>query len=235
MIADLDETIRQLLIDELPIKNGEIDIDFHQPTRAWSARVSKPTVNLYLYDVRENPHLRANQWEQVVRQGGRIGKDNGDIVLKRTPVRLDCFYMLTTWATEPEDEHLLLTRVLLTLFRFPVVPEARLAARLQNPAFDITMRLASHDILTNPAELWSSLDNEIRPSVSYVATLALDPWEEVATPAVRVLSMTAGQEPRPQELRTRRLQANQQAHTSQRDWRHRAQQRRRHGAWRPGS
>ena len=31
MIAALDETLRQLLIAELPIKNGEVDVKFDLP------------------------------------------------------------------------------------------------------------------------------------------------------------------------------------------------------------
>lgn len=188
MIADLDETIRQLLIAELPVKNGEIEINFHQPKREWSARLSKPTVNFFLYDLRENVILRQHQWERL--PGG-----NGDGLarLKRTPFRVDCYYMLTTWAAEPDDEHRLLTRSMLALFKFPFLPDDRLIGSLKNPAFEIQARLAAHDKLTNPAELWSSLDNEIRPSISYVVTLALDPWKEITGPIVRTLTMRSGQ------------------------------------------
>ncbi|MCB0005881.1 MAG: DUF4255 domain-containing protein, partial [Anaerolineales bacterium] len=65
MITDLDETIRNILRAELPIKNGEIDVKFDQPKREWSARLNKPTINLYLYDVRENNVLRTHQWERM--------------------------------------------------------------------------------------------------------------------------------------------------------------------------
>ncbi|MEM3079174.1 MAG: DUF4255 domain-containing protein [Thermoproteota archaeon] len=198
MIADLDETIRQLLIAELPVKNGEVEISFDQPKREWSARISKPTVNLFLYDVRENATLRQHQWE-------RMPSVNGDHLarLKRTPFRVDCFYMLTTWAAEPEDEQRLLTRALMALFRFPILPEDRLIGSLKNPIFEIQARLASHDRLTNPAEVWSSLDNELRPSVSYIVTLALDPWKEIEGPIVRTLTLRTGQAgrlPRRKEL-----------------------------------
>jgi hypothetical protein len=40
MIADLDETLRQLVTAELPIKNGEIEVEFDQPKREWSARLT---------------------------------------------------------------------------------------------------------------------------------------------------------------------------------------------------
>lgn len=189
MFDDLDETLRQLLIAELPIKNGEIDISFDQPKREWSARIGRPTVNLFLYDVRDNPHLRAHQWETAPPNG------RGDALarMKRTPYRLDCFYMLTTWATEPEDEHRLLARCLLALFRHPILPTDRLVGGLKNQPYEVQARLASHDRLTNPAEVWSALDNEMRPSISYLITLALDPWTEVTAPLVHTRVLRAGQ------------------------------------------
>lgn len=195
MIADLDETIRQLLIAELPVKNGEIDIRFDQPTREWSAKLNKPTVNLFLYDLRENNTLRQHQWERMA---------NGDplrVAQKRSPMRVDCRYMLTTWAGEPDDEHRLMTRTLMALFRYPVLPEDLLVGTLQNPVFDLQTRLAAHDVLTNPAEVWSALDNELRPSVSYTVTLALDPWAEVSGPAVRSYILRTGQKT-PQRIPT---------------------------------
>jgi hypothetical protein len=190
MIADLDETIKEVLKAELPIKNGEIDVKFDQPKREWSAKLTRPTVNFYLYDVRENNVLRRHQWEQMANGGN--GRDNM-ARLKRTPFRVDCYYMLTTWAAEAEDEHRLLGRCLLALFRHPVLPAGRLVGNMKEQQFDVQARLANHDKLTNPAEVWSALDNEMRPSVSYVITLALDPWAEVTGPVVRTFTMRTGQ------------------------------------------
>ena len=188
MLADLDETIRRLLVDELPIKNGEIDISFDQPKREWSSRIAKPTINLFLYDVRENNVLRQHQWERL-----NHGTSLDEVKQKRTPMRVDCSYAITTWAADPQDEHRLLTRCMLALFRYPILPERRLIGSLQNPPFDIQTRLASHDKLTNPTDLWNVLDNELHPSVSYVITLSLDPWSEVTGPAVRTLTLIPGQ------------------------------------------
>lgn len=186
MLEDLDETIRQLLMAEIPVKNGEIEISFDQPKREWSARRSKPALNLFLYDVRENNILRQHQWEQ-------LPSNDGNAHLKRLPFRVDCTYMITTWASVPEDEHRLLTRCLLALFRFPILPDERLVGSLRNPPFEIQAQLGRHDKLTNPAEVWSSLDNEIRPSVSYVVTLALDPWKELTEPVVLTRTLRTGQ------------------------------------------
>jgi hypothetical protein len=194
MIADLDETLRRLLVAELPVKNGEIEISFDQPKREWSARLTRPTVNLFLYDLRENPVLRQHQWDQLPRTPAGGNGDGGRMAhLKRTPYRVDCLYMLTTWAAEPEDEHRLLTRSLLAFFRFPILPADRLVGSLAGQPFPLQTHLASHDRLTNPAEIWSSLDNEIRPSISYIITIALDPWTEISEPIVRTLTLRTGQ------------------------------------------
>ncbi len=190
MIADLDQTIEQLLVDELPIKNGEIDVKFDQPTRGWSARLSRPTLNFFLYDVRENNVLRQHQWERMVDVNGRIAATAQQ---KRTPFRLDCHYVITAWAAEPQDEHRLLSRCLMALFRYPILPRQRLKGDLVAQPFDIMARLANHDRLTNPAELWGSLDNEIRPSISYLLTIAVDPWSEVSGPIVRTWTLRTGQ------------------------------------------
>ena len=48
MITDLDETIKQLLIQKGALEPAEVDISFETPKREWSASISKPTVNLYL-------------------------------------------------------------------------------------------------------------------------------------------------------------------------------------------
>lgn len=203
MIADLDQVIRQLIIDELPIRNGEIAVEFDQPKREWSARLSRPTINFFLYDLRENAQLRQHHWESVSLNNGGANRT----LQKRTPFRYDCYYMITAWVPgQPIDEHRLLSRAMLTLAKNPVLPEERFHdSMITTGAYEIPTRLANHDILSNPSELWSALDNELRPSVSYVVTITLDPWQEVEGPAVITFSFVSGQEMRPGELRDRKL------------------------------
>ncbi len=189
MIADLDESIKRLLIEDVPIKNGDIDIKFDQPKREWSAKLTKPTINFFLYDLRENSELRRANY-------GRVPSNNGDNNLahkKKNPHRVDLYYMLTTWAAEPEDEHRLMTRTLMTLFRNPVLPEHILQGSVRKPQFPIQTYVARHDKLTNPAEVWSALDNEMRPSVNFIVTIALDPYQVVSGPIVQTYTMRSGQ------------------------------------------
>lgn len=201
MISDLDQTIEKLLTAEFPIKNGEIDIAFDQPKREWSARLSRPTINFFLFDIRENNVLRQHQWEKVAMAQQGNGGNAPSVTQRRTPFRIDCHYIITSWAANPKDEHRLLSRCLLTLFRYPVLPDSFLVGDMKEQPFKIQAKLITHDHLTNPAELWGSMDNEIRPSMSYLVTLAANPWAEISGPAVTSYAMKTGETEDPRRVR----------------------------------
>ena len=191
MFSDLDESLRNLLKAEIPIANGEVEIAFEQPTREWSARLSRPTLNLFLYDLRENATLRQHGWERL------SPPRDGMSAQKRSPYRVDCFYLLTAWANDPGDEHRLLSRAMLALLRNPILPEAHLQGRMQAHPFKVPLRIGDPETLRNPSDLWSALDNDLRPALVCQTTVALDPWEPVSGPVVRTLQVQAGQSRRP--------------------------------------
>jgi hypothetical protein len=168
MISDLDESIKELLIKQGLLDPAEIDIKFEMPNREWSASISKPTVNIYLYDIRENHQLRGTEW--------MLTKDeNGKATRKKTPSRIDIAYLITVWTSDIADEHRLLYQVLLTLFRYPELPEEVLSGQLIGQSCPIKVATAQPDgLFNNPADFWSALDNEIKPSINYVVTLPLD-------------------------------------------------------------
>src|SRR5438270_7061243 len=114
MFADLDETIRQILIKGVPLDLAEVDVSFEAPDREWSGRLSRPTVNCYLYDVRENHEFRETDYE--------LQRHNGSGLRIKAPLRIDVSYQVTVWARSADDEHRLLWRVLSTLIRHPILP-----------------------------------------------------------------------------------------------------------------
>lgn len=168
MLSDLDETVKQLLIQKGKLDPAEVDINYNTPDREWSSSVSKPTINIYLYDIRENHRLRSTEFT--------IDRDeNGKATRKKTPSRMDFSYLITVWTKDIADEHRLLWHVLMTLFRFSELPEDILTGQLVNQTCPIKASTAQPDgLFNNPADFWSALDNEIKPSVSYVVTLPLD-------------------------------------------------------------
>lgn len=179
MISDLDETIKQLLIKKGGIDPAAVDIDFKTPDREWSASISKPTVNVYLYDIRENHQLRGTEFA-ITRDG------NGNATRKKNPSRVDLAYLITAWTSDIVDEHHLLWNVLVTLFRYPELPGDVMAGQLLGQEYPIKTTTAQPDgLFNNPADFWSALDNEIKPSINYVVTVPLDLAMAFTAPLVR--------------------------------------------------
>jgi hypothetical protein len=179
VFADLDDTIRQLLIEHVPLDLSEVDVSFDAPDRDWSGRLSRPTVNCFLYDVHQNVERREADWAVTRDEHTR------SVTRRQGPLRIDAIYYLTVWARMPEDEHRLLWRVLSVLARFPVLPAATLAGELQDQPYPLQARVAQPaEQRTSATDLWQALDNRVRPSLSYVITLALDPQIEFTSPMV---------------------------------------------------
>ena len=175
MITDVDEALRKLLISEIEIKGNEVDIKFDQPKREWSSRVSKPTLNLFLFDLRENIRLRGAE------QYTTINLPNGTSQVKRNPVRMDLRYLMTAWVKEAEDEHLLLASALMGLLRNPFLPKELCKGRLEDQPAPIPIEVATFIPEVGPidkfSEIWGVLDNEMRLSVLITVTISVDPYK----------------------------------------------------------
>jgi hypothetical protein len=179
MLNGLDETIKQLLVKKGAVDTGVIDISFEMPDREWSASLSKPTINIYLYDIRENHKLRGTEFS-ITRD------ENGNTTRKKNASRIDISYLVTVWTNDIADEHRLLWHVLATLFRYQELPEEIFSGQLLQKKYPIIAACAQPDgLFNNPSDFWSALDNEIKPSINYVVTLPLDIDIAFTAPMVR--------------------------------------------------
>lgn len=188
--ADIDQMKR-----DFSNSLGQVTFSFQQPKSGWNTTAqSSAVINLFLYDIRENAQLRRHQWEK------QANGNNGDprySQQKRTPLRLDCFYLVTAWHEQSEIQHWLLASCLQILGRYPVLPEDCLQGQLKTQPYEIRAKLAAHDVLTNPAEVWSALGNDMHASFSYVLTIAIDPWTPIQVPVVTTVVSRVGQLPSP--------------------------------------
>ncbi len=177
MLADLDDTVRQLLIRQVPADPAEIDVSFDAPDRDWSARLSRPSINCFLYDVIENRDLHQGGWD--------VTKRANTATRSQRPIRVNATYQVSTWARAPEDEHRLLSRVMATLIRNPELPGDMLQGSLVYQPFPVIAKVMQPEQAPkNLTDLWQALDNRIRPSLTYVVTLALDPELVISSPLV---------------------------------------------------
>ena len=175
MISDIDEVLQKLLTKEIEIKGNEIDIKFDQPKREWSSRLGKPTLNLFLFDIRENLRLRGAEQYTTIR------RPDGTAEVRRNLVRMDLRYLLTAWVKDPDDEHLLLSTSLIALLRNPFVPSKYLTDNLKTQPSPIPIEVATFPVEKGPVdkftEIWGVLDNEMRPAILVTLTVAIDPYQ----------------------------------------------------------
>lgn len=171
MINDLDKTLDALLKRDLP--SGTVSFD--PPDGKFAP--SLPCTDLFLYDVRENRDLRVN--ERIVEQ---VTADK--ITTRRPPVRIDCSYLITAWASDAQNEHLLLSQVIKILLRYPTLPEEVLQGSLagQDPPLPTTALQPS--LLQSMGEFWQAMGGRPKAAVSYTVTIAMPVFEPVDTPKV---------------------------------------------------
>jgi Pvc16 N-terminal domain/Carboxypeptidase regulatory-like domain len=169
MLADLDETLRTLLRRELERHGFDgVEIAFDAPAREWSGQLSSPTVNLFLYDLRESHESRPTEWAQERGENGRAR----DV---RPPMMMECSYAVTAWTQAVEDEHRLLSQVLAVLFAFPSLPLDAMPPRLQGLAdrFPIEGRIAQPKA-DGKADFWNAVGGQYKASLDYVVTIACE-------------------------------------------------------------
>jgi hypothetical protein len=183
VIPDIDEVLEKLLIKEIEIKGNEVDIQFDQPRREWSSRLSKPTINLFLFDIRENLRLRGAE------QYTTIKRPDGVSEVRRNPVRMDLRYLMSAWVKEPEDEHLLLASAINGLLRNPFLPEKLLTKNLKDQPAPMPLEVATFPPEAGPidkfSEIWGVLDNEMRPGILLTVTVSFDPYKPMEYKQVR--------------------------------------------------
>ena len=123
MIHEVDDVLKGLIGGGALAGSG-IDVSFEAPTRDWAARRNAPTVNAYLYDIREDVSRR--------QRGHMPVRDERDIVVRRRqpPRWFRLSYLVTAWTKQPQDEHRLLSAVLATLLPRELLPADELPGAL---------------------------------------------------------------------------------------------------------
>jgi hypothetical protein len=191
VIHFIDEAIETLLRREVPLPEATVDISFAAPDRAWGAGVTRPTVNVFLWDIRRN-NLRTT--------GGLAQQAaNGQVARRPSSPVVDLRYLVTAWAAEHRDEHQLLGSVLVCVLANSSVPPEDLPSQLATTS-SLSLSLASEDARV-PGEFWSSLDGRLKPGLQIVVSVPLEifSWVPAGPPvaSVSVASQRLPQAPSP--------------------------------------
>lgn len=162
MISQVDDALRALVRSEA-LKGSEVDVVFDAPTKDWAARRNAPTINLYLYDIREDLRRRERGWLEHRNADG--------MVVSRTPAPryFKLSYLVTAWTQRPEDEHRLLDSLLRAFLLHDALPDTMVVGPLADPGLVVPLTIA----LPPPedrafADVWSALGGELKPSLDVV-------------------------------------------------------------------
>lgn len=175
MIQFVDRALERFLRRAVPLPEASVDIAFEAPDRTWGAALTRPTVNVFLWQVTRNPALLRTGLEQRV-------NDAGELERRRAQPVVDLHYLVTSWATELSDEHQLLGAVLECVLANGRLPEVDLGDRLAGAR--CALKLATRDARM-PNEFWSSLDGRLKPGLQIELSLPVEvfSWAPTAQPA----------------------------------------------------
>ena len=167
MIADLDAGLRHLLLAQLG-KHGfdDVDVVFETPTSEWAGQLTRPTVNLFLCDLRKS--------QKPGQSGPDPGRANGRATERPPAMRVDCIFAVTTWSKAVTDEHRLLSQVLGVLFAHPTL-NGHLGPRFDDGSqrFEILASVGEQRP-EQRADFWRSVGGVYKPALDYVVTLAVE-------------------------------------------------------------
>jgi hypothetical protein len=168
VIHEADEALRRLMLRDA-VTNSGVEISFDAPTKEWSARRNAPTVDVYLYDVREDLRRRDVEYEEIRDPRGRV------VERRPPPRRFKLSYLVTVWTQRPEDEHRLLSTLLACFLRHDALPADVLngtLAEAQHPTLLSVALPPSQD--RSLADVWSALGGELKPSLDLVLVAPFD-------------------------------------------------------------
>jgi hypothetical protein len=183
MIDDLDKSLQELLKRELPKSLvDQVTISFATPDDQFPpSSVKLPAIDLFLYDVRENRELRSNEWI--------VERNNGRAIQKPPPIRVDCSYLVTAWASESSttpayDEHHLLGEVMKVMLRHSTLPADILQGNLKGQEPPLPTAALQPGQLQSMGEFWQALGGKPKAALNYTVTIGVQPFEAIEVPVV---------------------------------------------------
>lgn len=195
MIRDLSSTLQAVLSD--PSLAGPFPelskavVAFDRPDDGF--KPTQTTVDLFLFDVRENMELRSNQ--------PKIERQNGTAAIRQAPMRVACTYLVTAWPVGGTDlvlqEQRLLSQALQVFSMYPKIPASFLKGKLVGQEPQLPMMATHPDELKNPAEFWTAIGNKMRASVTVTVTISMDIFAPVSAPIVTTELVRLGERTAP--------------------------------------
>jgi hypothetical protein len=174
LIHLVDQALEKFLRAAVPLPEAAIDVSFAAPDRTFGSGITRPSVNVYLWDIKRSAPRS---------QAGKIEMSEDGQVFRRPPFPvMHLTYFVTAWASELRDEHQLLGSVMRT-----VLGNAEIPAEHLPDSFD-TLAPIMLEIATSadrkPGDFSSTLDGQLKPGLELRVAVEVDAfgWTEAGPP-----------------------------------------------------
>jgi hypothetical protein len=174
LIQHVDSALEKFLRGEVPLPEAAIDVSFNTPDRAWGSGITRPTINVHLWDIKRSaPRAQAGIVEMA--EDGRV--------FRRAPFPVvHLTYYVTAWASELRDEHQLLGSVMRCVLGNAEIPREHVPDDFSNLA-PILMEIPSSE-QRKPGDFASTLDGQLKTGFELRVTIEVDAhsWTEAGPP-----------------------------------------------------
>jgi hypothetical protein len=164
MLEHLDASLEALLRASVPLSAQDVDVTFETPTKDWSARLTRPTVNLFLWDLKRSAERSRSGMETIERNGQRMQR----AVLPRIELR----YLITAWTQDHRDERALLSGLLRSVLRTYQLPVTFMSPELVAIGEPVNLLLARSG--ETPIDVFKLIDNTMKAALDVVVHTAVD-------------------------------------------------------------
>lgn len=163
MLNLIDAGLEAFLRSTVPLGAEDVDVSFEPPDRDWSAKLTRPTVNLFLWDLRKSAS-RARGGMEELEQDGRLVRR---LALPRVELR----YLVTAWTSDHGDERALLSGVMRAILAFNELPKVYLPDQLHElPPVAMFMPRTGED----QVDVFKALEGQLKPGINLVVVSAVD-------------------------------------------------------------
>lgn len=163
MLELVDASLEAMLRATVPLSATDVDVAFDAPSREWSGKLNRPTVNLFLWDIKRTTDHARSGVETVVRNDQPVRR----LVLPRVELR----YLVTAWTSEHRDERALLSALMRVALTYQEIPHGYIAAGLAGIAAPKMMMARSGE---THMDIFQTLEGQLKPALDLVVITEVD-------------------------------------------------------------
>lgn len=162
MLELIDEGLEAFFRATVPLSATDVDVSFDAPDREWSAKLTRPTVNVFLWDIRRSVNSRS---------GVRTREVDGQVMHQHALPIVELRYVVTAWTSDLGDERGLLAGVIRALLVHGAIPREYLPSQLEPLEIPkLAMARAGEDHM----DVFKALEGQLKPGLNMVLTSEFD-------------------------------------------------------------